>query len=349
MRVLINGLGCTVTGSRVVLDEIIKSVPPEVILTAIVPIVDGAPEFNYPPAVKLIKLKHSVWGMYLRPLVELLVNIFMIFRQFDLVVNLSSYGFCFTRRQVLYIHNPMILDMHAEKKMGRGNANKLVRMALNTFLRSGEHIFVQTEHMYAQLVDYCNVNKIDFPAAASILKPPFPSVDIATGGASRKFSFQFFYPVSPFPHKRGDLAIAAVNAAQEFIPGAGLVITLSGNNDQSTQYIGTVSLSEVHSQFKACDSLLFTSERETLGLPLLEAMYFEKPAVLPRKDYATEIYGDAGVYYDNDSPADIAAAIKRLHDNYKEYLQKTLTRKQHEQQFRLSWREHWDEFIKSIA
>jgi len=344
MRVLINGLGCTVTGSRVILDEIINASPSHVELTAIVPIMPGSAPFDYPPGVRLIKLKHSIWGMYLRIFVEIWVNIMMLFRRFDLMINLSSYGLCFTSRQLLYIHNPMILDLSAEKKIGKGQANKLVRLALNTFIKSGERVYVQTKHMYSHLMNYCEASGLTIPSSA-ILKPPFPVTGNFEEHGSKKFGFQFFYPISPFPHKRGDLAIDAVQLIHAEDRDTGLVITLNGESTEVIEYTGPLSLQQAHAVLRSSDALLFTSEKETLGLPLLEAMNYGKPAVLPRREYATEIYGDAASYYDGNSPADIAEAIRDLRTHYQEYSQKTLLRKEEELKSRITWTRHWDEFL----
>ena len=96
---------------------------------------------------------------------------------------------------------------------------------------------------------------------------------------------------------------------------------------------------------KTSDALLFTSERETLGLPLLEALYFEKPAVLPNKAYAREIYGDAGVYYDEDTPESVCRAILFLIDHYAIHAALAKERKFTDQKTEYSWSRHWDLFL----
>ena len=346
MRILLNGLGCPYTGSRYILDQILRATPPHVRVMAIVPEVADAPPFTYPENVKVIRLKHSVWGMYLRIFFELAINLAMAFRKFDLMINLSNYGLCFTKRQLLYIHNAMILDMSSQEKIGHGNPNKLTRMALNTFLRYGEGIFVQTDHMFQQLCDYCRLNNISFPKKVNVLKPPFPEVQMGQHlEVNKQFASQFFYPASAFPHKRTDLAIEGIRIAREDNDNIGLVVTINGNDEEGIVYTGSISREEVYAQFRATDSLLFTSELETLGLPLLEAIYFEKPAVLPDRSYAHEIYGAAAVYYSGNQPAEIAGAIRSLMAQYPHYLEKSKERKQAELKIRKSWIDHWTVFL----
>jgi glycosyltransferase involved in cell wall biosynthesis len=347
MRVLVNGLGCPYTGSRFVLDQLLKAAPSGNRIVAIVPVVNGGAPFQYPPNVKLIKLKHSVWGKYLRILVEMSVNIAMLFRRFDRLINLSNYGLCFTGRQVLYIHNPMILDISAEKKFGEGNPNILIRKAMHTFLRRGEAIFVQTDHMYRALINYCRTNSIPVPRSVTTLRPPFPDVKVSMQAPVKQFGFQFFYPASNFPHKRANLAMDGVRAAREQNDQVGLAITVDGSEEPGIRHLGQVAHSEVYQQFINADALLFTSERETLGLPLLEAIYFEKPAVLPDMDYAREIYGDAAVYYKGNNAEAVANAIRTLVENYSQYARNTSDRKRSELMIRKSWTEHWGAFLNN--
>src|SRR5258708_7028553 len=123
MRILINGLGCPFTGSRYVLEQIIDAAPDNVDITVILPIVYGQGPFCISKKVRTINLRHHVWGMYMRIFIELYCNFLMWTRQFDKLINLSNYGLCLSRRQLLYIHNPHILNMSASQKFGQGNPN----------------------------------------------------------------------------------------------------------------------------------------------------------------------------------------------------------------------------------
>ena len=174
MRVLINGLGCPYTGSKFILDQILKSTPAHVRVTAIIPIVKNSIPVDLPQHVSVIKLKHSIWGMYLRVFLELTLNLFMWLRKYDLLINLSNYGLCFSKGQVLYIHSPLLMDMSAPTGFGQGNPNILTRLALNTCLKNAGCIFLQTEHMKRQLQEYCKINKLAFPKNVTVVRPPFP-------------------------------------------------------------------------------------------------------------------------------------------------------------------------------
>ena len=348
MRVIINGLGCPHTGARFILDQVLLSTPPDVQVTAFVPIVEYGSGFQAPAHVRLIKLKHSIWGMYLRVFLEAYINLLMLLKRYDRLINLSNYGLCFSRNQILYIHNPLLLDMNAPTRLGNGNPNAPIRFALNTCLRNADCIFVQTEHMYRQLQLYCTINSIRFPQSVQIFRPPLPlpSIDQIQEAISKTFEFQLFYPASQFPHKRADLSIEATRLARKSNDQIGLNITIDPLfHDEGINFLGPISRAEVYRHFKASDAMLFTSERETLGLPLLESIYFEKPAILPNKAYAREVCGDAGIYYDKDTPEAISRAILYLTTNYQEAVNRVKIKKKEIQETQQSWAQHWEAFL----
>ncbi len=349
MKVIVNGLGCTHTGSKFVMEQLLFSSPVDLEILAIIPIVKNIKPIEFPKHIKQIKLVHRFWGAYLRPFLEIYLNILMAFKKYEVLINLSNYGFCFTKHQKLYIHNPNILDISAPRRIGKGNANIFNRFALNTFLRHGQTIFVQTHHMYSQLMTYCNNYKIQTPAEVVILKPPFPNVEIShpIDFPKKNYEFQLFYPASLFPHKRTDLAIDSIRIVRGSSKKIGLNITIEPEQGfDGVSFLGQIERSDVYKQFLVCNALFFTSERETLGLPLLEALYFEKPAILPNVDYAREIYGEAGIYYTRNTPEEIAGAIFKLFQNYDHYIALTKNQKSIEIKSRLTWKEHWEAFLR---
>ncbi|MDP2364023.1 MAG: glycosyltransferase, partial [Ignavibacteria bacterium] len=164
------------------------------------------------------------------------------------------------------------------------------------------------------------------------------------------FEFQFFYPASEFVHKRIDLATDSILAYNKANQNTGLIITAKGDNDLKNNliFLGSISHKESLERMNSCDAIIFTSEREALGLPLLEALYFEKPAILPNLPYATEIYGDAAVYFDSFDVESVKNAISTLYNNYDEYLAKVKNRKKEVWLMLKSWNYHWEIFVKQI-
>ena len=83
---------------------------------------------------------------------------------------------------------------------------------------------------------------------------------------------------------------------------------------ESTQVIrlGPVDDAELRSLYGAAAVLVFASSYEGFGLPPLEAMSCACPVVASSSAAVPEVCGDAALYVDPDSPADIARRLARV-------------------------------------
>ena len=124
----------------------------------------------------------------------------------------------------------------------------------------------------------------------------------------------------------------------------GLVITASpvvSAPKAALRTIGVISHEAALGHFAFSDALLFTSSRESLGLPLLEALHFGLPAVLPSLPYARAIYGDAGAYFESDEVAAVAAAMLACVRGREALSEKVSVRREHVRSGGVTWAEHW--------
>lgn len=340
--IILNGLGCTVSGARLVLQGLVESFPNGSNLYVIAPKNKGVKKLTCPPNVKIYYFNHNLWKGILRIIIEISINILLLLRFAKLCINISNYGLCLNQKQILYIHSPYILDLTFNWL-----ELKIKRKLLNTYLKRAKIICVQTSHMQKELEKYinnCTFLNID---KIRILKLS-PKLTIFHKKAKKeyikKFPFEFFYPASSFPHKRTDLAISSVENKKEI----GLSITIENPTKtyQNINFLGVINHDKIISIFSKVDALLFTSTRETLGLPLLEALEFELPAILPNLEYAKEIYGKAAVYYNETNKTSISKAIDILVSNYSLYKKRAIERKKMEWSKRIMWAEHWDIFLQ---
>ncbi len=350
MNILLNGLGCPDGGGSLLLKELLQTVPPYIKLTSLIPnnkfFSKLVFESNVFPVFTNMSLVSKVIN---RPLAEIKYNIQMLLKKYDAIINFSSYGLCFTQNQLLYIHNPYLLDLNVPKRIGHGYPNILNRFALFTSIRNAKIIFVQSEHMLKSLYKYCDIKGYQRPTKTMILKP-LPIVNNDFSDIQKKYDFQLFYPSSDFLHKRVELAISSSLLARNFDSEIGLVITTEETiDDNGIKFCGQIKSAEVLAYLKSSDALLFTSERETLGLPLLESLYLELPAILPDLPYAREIYGDAALYFKYSTPECVADSIKTLKMNYTYFKIKAIERKKNEWKKRFTLEEHWNIFMNNLT
>jgi len=312
MRVtIVHGMGCVESGAKGVFLSFISAIPQNgqrfvVICTSGLK-ASVVHSCKNKRAVVVVGLNHSIFGRWLRLPFELLIAIAAMTRVIG-VVNFSHYGLCLGGAYSLFIHSEPLLDNFARRGWDSGRPNWLKILMLKSCLRSGSLVMVQTRHMSEKIKRFCFENEI--PEAEVIVCRP--KVVLKCIAPNRKiFPFQLFYPCSRFEHKRWDLAIEGVRLASRQCLEVGLVITTNGISDDRVYEIGTQTLDSAHAWLKCSDALLFTSERESLGLPLLEAIEGEIPVIAPRLSYAEELLGDSGVYFEDFTVEAVANAVVR--------------------------------------
>jgi len=129
------------------------------------------------------------------------------------------------------------------------------------------------------------------------------------------------YPAVSHPHKRHRLLLDAVD---EVVAQHGeIAVVLTGGPGRAEGDVdaaiarsaarvlrpGRVPAAALRGLYQRADALVFPSEYEGFGLPVLEAMRAGVPVVAANRTALPEIVADTGVLVDSDEPADWAAAI----------------------------------------
>lgn len=78
------------------------------------------------------------------------------------------------------------------------------------------------------------------------------------------------------------------------------------------RYCGTIAFSELHQYYAEADMGLFASSCENMPNILLETMAAGLPVACSNRDPMLEVLGDAGLYFNPESPADIVQSIRKF-------------------------------------
>jgi glycosyltransferase involved in cell wall biosynthesis len=81
---------------------------------------------------------------------------------------------------------------------------------------------------------------------------------------------------------------------------------------ETTHFLGFVDVKELRTLYLRALALIFPSRFEGLGLPVLEAFLTALPVACSSFPVLKEVAGDAAVFFDPDSPDEIASAIRSL-------------------------------------
>jgi glycosyltransferase involved in cell wall biosynthesis len=109
---------------------------------------------------------------------------------------------------------------------------------------------------------------------------------------------------------RPDLKLAIAGGANSRVFRDGVA-----TQDRRIVRLGYVSDGELRSLYEAASVFVYPSFYEGFGLPPLEAMTCGCPVLVARSSSLPESCGDAALYCDPSSPADIAEKIKSLLDD----------------------------------
>lgn len=348
--ILVQGLGCVETGTTVVLRNLISAMPCEfrffVICTDRVAVdLVGRRFARIKNGPWILGLSHRWFGRWLRLPLEFMIAISVFTPFVKCVVNLSHYGICFGGNYSLYIHNLLLMDLSQPCGWSHGRPNKLNRWMLDMCILRARLLVLQTESTCTQLKSYCDSRSLSLPKY-KLLRP---LINLSSYRQERHYSFQLFYPTSRWPHKRADLAIKSVIHAASMSPGVGLVITIPENliKNLAIREVGQLSRDEVNAMYAGSDALLFTSEIESLGLPILEAMSYGLPIIAPYLPYAIELLGDAGCYFVDPSPESVSRTVLDCRSNYGFWKDKIKARGEYIRNTSASWEQHWRAFINT--
>jgi len=139
-----------------------------------------------------------------------------------------------------------------------------------------------------------------------------------------------FYPAVTWPHKNHEVIFHALNllkrerqrTVQVYFTGASTefrakldgIAQRLGVREQ-LHYLGFVTTEELRSIYRAATAMVFPSKFEGFGLPLLEAFDAGLPVLCSNASVLPEVAQDAALYFDPDSPSDLAARMIRILDD----------------------------------
>ncbi len=117
--------------------------------------------------------------------------------------------------------------------------------------------------------------------------------------------------------------------------------------EQFIRYVGHVPYARLHELYAQADVFVFASSCETFGQILTEAMSAGLPIACSDRSAMPEILSDAGVYFDPESPAEIASALRQLMESAAMRAEKAESASRRARAF--SWRRCADETFAFFA
>lgn len=227
-----------------------------------------------------------------------------------------------------YIQNRYLVDDQA-LRLAKGSKvlNLLVqKIWLKVFLGNSDHFIVQTEGMKLLL-------QRKFKQLSSVMVWPYSSFMFripTTLDVVKKKMISFIYPASGGPHKNHHRLVDAwvILAEKNIYPK--LVLTLDPKifpdlcayvDNAKNKYclnidnIGFVDSDAIKNYYKESDALIYPSQLESFGIPIIEAASFQLPIIASELDYVRDLGIPILESFDPESSISIARAVMRALGN----------------------------------
>ena len=254
-----------------------------------------------------------------------------ISRRFDLILNLTDLPIITRTNQFYYADWPYLFEISTRLSLSKKIKLRCIR-ALFLFVdtvifqkqKSSANFKIPTYSKYTYVM---NISE----TYIRFIKEIYLKLPNETLSQSNDHSFMF-YPAAPYGHKNFKLLYDALEHAEnnklEVKHKIYLTITkkeflksikmngLKTNTHvmRSFVFLGQLSHKTCLEYMRNSCALLFPSSKETLGLPLLEAIALKKPILVYDSDYARELVLDA--YYFK-SPSDLCELLTLLSSTLK--------------------------------
>jgi len=203
------------------------------------------------------------------------------------------------------------------------------------FCERASFVCVQAQWTKQEIIDQYGISE------AKVVVVPWGSVFHAYEAPSiraareivRKYNLPdrfFFYPAVTWPHKNHEVILRALNLLKSedhstthvYFTGSStghrsVLDKLAGDLGVLDQvhFLGFVAPEELQAIFGAATAMIFASKFEGFGLPILEAFQAQLPVLSSNATTLPEVARDAALYFDPDSPVELASLMKTILDS----------------------------------
>jgi glycosyltransferase involved in cell wall biosynthesis len=158
--------------------------------------------------------------------------------------------------------------------------------------------------------------------------PSAESVEATTIKYGLKDRF-FFYPAVTWPHKNHEVILRALHFLKSEYDNVSHVYFTGATTKRRTEldklardlgvseqvhFLGFLTTEELQCVFIKATAMIYASRFEGFGLPILEAFHVRLPVISSNATTLPEVAQGAALYFDPDSPTELAALMKELLD-----------------------------------
>lgn len=245
--------------------------------------------------------------------------------QYEVILVMGDIPIRLKQPQVLFLQNSNLTKQWNPLKSSDSLKYWISTLLIRFNLKFVSNVIVQTEVMRKKVVGM-------YPMVAGrvkVIPQPVPEWMISHLGNAgpvspsyqhdkiKKEGLTLFYPAAGYPHKNHQI----LGKIQNEVKGNRCINKVLLTLDQHQldlkpkpwiEFVGSLDSDEMLKTYSLVDGLLFLSNEESYGFPLVEAMVMGLPIIAPELDYAKVLSGEQAIYFKPDDLTSLQNAILHL-------------------------------------
>ena len=221
------------------------------------------------------------------------------------------------KKQTVFVQNALIFKKYTP--INYSLTSKVMKIIFKYNCKYVDLFIVQSSFLKDALVEEYGID----PFIIKVIRMPVPVINHEFDfckNYNKKFnsSVSLIYPASNYKHKNHKMLIGYEKIISKDLLDR-IILTVERSDfscisDKYIDFIGKVPYSSILNYYANVDGLLFLSETESCGLPIIEAVHFNLPIICPDLPYTREILGDHPLYFKCGDLISLVSTIQKLRD-----------------------------------
>lgn len=219
--------------------------------------------------------------------------------------------------QVVFLQNKLLLDKFSKLKILDCIKYQILKYIFKRNLSYVDSFIVQTDTMKRHLLALYP----GFKGCVYVVAQPVPDWLLranfrrTVNSYNDQIGINLFYPSAFYPHKNHLLLSDIIDP--DAWPINKLTLTIDDylnplSKARWIECVGRLNVDMVVDEYRSTDGLLFLSQSESYGFPLIEAMWLGIPIICPDLEYARDLCGDEAIYFDPFLSDSLLSAVEEL-------------------------------------
>ncbi len=259
-----------------------------------------------------LKMKRYGWGSRFS-WEQLWLPLFILFHPHSILINFCNSAPLLIRRQIVTIHDLAFLK---EKTWFNSSFRRWYKFLIPCICRRSLEIITVSNYIKKEILNEYYVN----PEKLNVVPNGVPEMEF---DEINPFPFRYLFLTGIYnPRKNATFVIsqlAEIKKRNYHIVGVGADERLFGSTefkqDENLHLLKFVDDKKYYSLMKHASALVFPSEYEGFGIPVLEALVLGTPVVVPDLEIYRESFGELPMYYDAGNAISFLEALDKI-NNY---------------------------------